>query len=131
MVVATASTRAYISRDGPEDQAGQELCCFECKATPPKLLICSRCKIARYCSKACQKAAWKAEYTGVGHKETCKTFMENLRPAGVPADQGKCAAISAAGSSWIDCGKGDYDIELQACLTLRQQAFFADPEVRF
>jgi hypothetical protein len=78
-------------------------------------LACSRCKIARYCSKGCQKAAWKAEYTGVGHKDTCRTYLENLRPAGVPEDHGKCAAISAAGSSWLDSGPGDYDAELQAC----------------
>jgi hypothetical protein len=125
-VVAVTSERAHLSRDGPEETAGT-LCCWECTAVPAKLLTCSRCKVARYCSKACQKAAWKAEFTGVGHKDTCKTFLENLRPEGVPEDHGKCAAISAAGSSWLSCGPGDYDDELQECLEAREAAFWADP----
>ena len=127
-VVTVASMRARVSRGGP-DGAELPLCCFECMAVLPKLLICSRCRIARYCSKECQKAAWKAEYTGVGHKNTCSNFSENLRPAGMPADQGKCAAISAAGSSWISFGCGDYDSELQACLAAREKAFFVDTGV--
>lgn len=65
----------------------------------------------------------------MGHKDTCRTFLENLRPPGVPEDHGKCAAISAAGSSWVSCGRGDYDSEMQACLTARETAFFADTQV--
>lgn len=33
----------------------------------PKLLVCSACKSAHYCSSACQKAHWKR------HKTTCST----------------------------------------------------------
>ena len=126
-VVKVATDRARFSRDGPEEAS--QLCCWECAAPAAKLLTCSRCRIARYCSKACQKAAWRAEFTGVGHKDTCKTFLENLHPDGVPEDQGKCAAISAAGSSWLCCGAGDDDDELQTCLQAREKAFWADPAV--
>jgi hypothetical protein len=31
------------------------------------LMICTRCKMACYCSKECQKAQWKA-----GHKQACR-----------------------------------------------------------
>ncbi len=37
--------------------------CSSCSA--PSTLQCSRCHSARYCSKACQKAAWKS------HKQSC------------------------------------------------------------
>ncbi|EPQ57665.1 hypothetical protein GLOTRDRAFT_128021 [Gloeophyllum trabeum ATCC 11539] len=33
----------------------------------PKLLVCGRCKAAKYCSAACQKADWKKR-----HKQECK-----------------------------------------------------------
>ena len=44
--------------------------CSHCAALPAKgkkLLTCGRCKTAKYCSAACQKAAW-----GAGHKGVCK-----------------------------------------------------------
>jgi hypothetical protein len=36
------------------------------KMTGTKLLRCTRCKIALYCNKECQKADWKR-----GHKKEC------------------------------------------------------------
>ncbi len=33
--------------------------------------VCPRCKIARYCSDACQKQDW----TAGGHKGTCGTYV--------------------------------------------------------
>lgn len=88
------------------------------------VLVCSRCKVSRYCSKRCQKAAWKDDYTGAGHKLGCDTYLENLRPGGVPADQGKCAAICMAGSCWLDPEE-----ELDDALAQREAYFFADPDV--
>ncbi|BDA46608.1 hypothetical protein COCOBI_09-0600 [Coccomyxa sp. Obi] len=44
--------------------------CFNCcrrSESNTVLLMCSGCKIARYCSRTCQKAHWKA-----GHKYYCK-----------------------------------------------------------
>lgn len=45
---------------------GQRPRCDNCNASPGQLLACSGCGKARYCSKECQKAAWKA------HKVKCK-----------------------------------------------------------
>lgn len=36
----------------------------------PKLLRCARCNVAKYCSKECQAAHWKAG----GHKDVCKAL---------------------------------------------------------
>ncbi|KAL8996922.1 MAG: hypothetical protein Q9169_003681 [Polycauliona sp. 2 TL-2023] len=41
--------------------------CDNCKASSSQLLLCGGCGKVRYCSKECQKAAWKA------HKVQCKT----------------------------------------------------------
>jgi hypothetical protein len=41
--------------------------CWNCKAVRDKLPLCTRCKVARYCSKDCQKTHWKA-----GHKDECR-----------------------------------------------------------
>lgn len=45
--------------------------CLECgeeETDELKLLRCAQCKTARYCSKECQKANWRA-----GHKQLCKS----------------------------------------------------------
>eukprot|EP00941_MAST-03F_sp_MAST-3F-sp1_P005166 g5166.t1 len=54
-------------------------CCDECNleiAEGQKLFWCSKCKEARYCSKTCQKAAWKSNKFETftfwsGHKKQC------------------------------------------------------------
>lgn len=40
--------------------------CRGCGATNRPLLVCSKCKRAKYCSQECQKTAWKT------HKKNCK-----------------------------------------------------------
>jgi hypothetical protein len=40
---------------------------------------CSGCKAARYCSKACQTAAWK-----MGHSKVCKRITEAVATAAAP-----------------------------------------------
>jgi hypothetical protein len=42
------------------------LCCKKSKSRKDKLYACGKCKMARYCSKACQRAHWKC------HEPTCK-----------------------------------------------------------
>lgn len=44
-----------------------------CKVTveKKKLLVCTACKVASYCSEACQKEHWKLE-----HKKICKRIQE-------------------------------------------------------
>jgi len=53
-------------------------CCVKCgisEGTKGKLMQCSRCKLAYYCSKDCQKADWKS------HKEFCKTVSKQEEKA--------------------------------------------------
>ncbi len=45
------------------------LTCDACVAGGVKLSVCARCKLAWYCSEACQRAAWRGPG---GHKERCK-----------------------------------------------------------
>ena len=40
--------------------------CMSCGKEAEKLLVCQRCKKARYCSRPCQLQGWRR-----GHKETC------------------------------------------------------------
>lgn len=49
--------------------------CNNCSSLPerdgPKLLLCAVCKVARYCSRDCQKADWKE------HKIVCKVYARD------------------------------------------------------
>ena len=52
--------------------------CSHCGASPrecadSKLSLCAGCGLVAYCSKGCQRAAWKA-----GHKAECKRFQAEL-----------------------------------------------------
>ena len=44
--------------------------CCVCKAIGVPLRSCGRCKTAKYCSRTCQKADWKA-----GHKQVCAVSL--------------------------------------------------------
>lgn len=58
------SPNAPAPRNAPEVEAG----CLHCgQPGKPRLLSCSKCKTAKYCSPSCQRNDWK------GHKVTCKT----------------------------------------------------------
>lgn len=50
--------------------------CHHCRKLCANPKICSACKFAHYCSKECQKAAWKA-----GHKQKCKQEHDNRKDA--------------------------------------------------
>mmetsp|Transcript_46483 Transcript_46483/g.55901 ORF Transcript_46483/g.55901 Transcript_46483/m.55901 type:complete len:269 (+) Transcript_46483:59-865(+) len=52
--------------------------CFFCGRPAPKSK-CSRCKVAQYCNRDCQKNDWKPI-----HKELCSTWLENYGDG--PAD---------------------------------------------
>ena len=43
--------------------------CFECGRAAEKLSRCSKCKVAKYCSAACQRTAWAR------HKYSCGTAL--------------------------------------------------------
>lgn len=51
--------------------------CMGCRNRVPKELLkkCSACKTVRYCSKECQKKAWRT------HKPTCKKMTARLKRA--------------------------------------------------
>ncbi|KAJ6501458.1 hypothetical protein C8R47DRAFT_970205 [Mycena vitilis] len=42
--------------------------CDSCGSSPPSLLNCGRCAVARYCSRECQGEAWRT------HKRSCRPF---------------------------------------------------------
>lgn len=44
--------------------------CERCGRTDVKMKLCGQCRAARYCSEACQRAAWKL------HKQTCVPIEE-------------------------------------------------------
>ena len=68
----TSSSVFHISDDADADDdafwraAAKGKVCDNCHESPPKLLRCVRCLNAFYCSKTCQKEAWKAM-----HKAEC------------------------------------------------------------
>eukprot|EP00961_Rhodomonas_salina_P275856 3726581-Rhodomonas_salina.4 len=45
--------------------------CFVAETKTAKLLVCSRCRSSKYCSKECQTAAWKS-----GHSKACRPKVE-------------------------------------------------------
>lgn len=77
----TAAVQKWMRKRSGEDKpmtSGCENCRKEADAE--KLKVCSRCRTARYCSAACQKAHWKKT-----HKARCVPFNEaggtvTLRP---------------------------------------------------
>ncbi|TYZ64296.1 hypothetical protein PybrP1_013129 [[Pythium] brassicae (nom. inval.)] len=50
------------------DKRDAALLCRVCKSTAS--LVCSRCKVTRYCGADCQKQDWKS-----AHKNTCKPAL--------------------------------------------------------
>ncbi|EMD37566.1 hypothetical protein CERSUDRAFT_123486 [Gelatoporia subvermispora B] len=58
------------------------------------LRVCGQCKFVRYCSRACQRAAWKT------HKPRCQTGAE-FRAA--LAEDDEAQAINDAFSAWLNC----------------------------
>ncbi|KAL9189096.1 hypothetical protein ACHAXT_011586 [Thalassiosira profunda] len=51
--------------------------CFHCNGGGREMKGCSKCKIARFCNKECQKASWKQGFLGNDeepHKERCPTL---------------------------------------------------------
>ncbi|KIY64311.1 hypothetical protein CYLTODRAFT_446091 [Cylindrobasidium torrendii FP15055 ss-10] len=76
--IATARERtcaSLISTVRSEACAAPE--CFETTATKNhSLLICGRCHLALYCSRECQKAAWK--HSEFPHKPMCHGLLKKL-----------------------------------------------------
>ena len=64
--------------------------CASCGATAA--LHCSRCTLAKYCSKECQRAHWKA------HRPECAP-----RSTHSAASTGAAPTCPACGSAWASC----------------------------
>ena len=67
-VFSTEAKKAVV-----RDDSGHKVSsCEKCKASDPniKLLVCGKCKAARYCSKECQRDHWDE------HKSFCKAICE-------------------------------------------------------
>lgn len=47
--------------------------CSDCEPVNTKYLVCSRCRIARYCSTDCQRENWR------DHKEYCKDYWKESK----------------------------------------------------
>ena len=67
--------------------------CFHCGKNGVKIRQCSRCRTVNYCSKQCQKAAWKS-----GHKEACVTFEGYGRPLKAKGENAENVAIDSSNS---------------------------------
>eukprot|EP00731_Ephydatia_muelleri_P029643 Em0021g166a len=52
--------------------------CWSCDSEPSELLTCARCKVARYCGKACQSADWASR-----HKRWCKALPKYMDLVGI------------------------------------------------
>jgi len=62
------SKRPSSNASAPRNAAEVKAVCLSCgQPGKPRLLSCSKCKTAKYCSASCQRNDWK------GHKVTCKT----------------------------------------------------------
>ena len=79
-----------LSGRGPANPPGT-VCdhCGKPAATVRKMLACGVCQLVRYCSSACQVAAWK------GHKKACnaeKEKRENMTGTRIVKPGGASAA---------------------------------------
>nr|GAT56403.1 predicted protein [Mycena chlorophos] len=98
--VAATMTKWIRKRAGEEEAPREVKRCDQCKSlwTDGALLkICSRCRVARYCSAECQKKAWPK------HKTSCKPFSKEttvtLKPTYKQGD-----VISFAEVTWSSLG---------------------------
>jgi hypothetical protein len=79
--VAPPAARPSSSGRAAQQAGGQEEAvpaqCAACHALPPagrKFQVCAGCRAVRYCSPACQKAAWRS-----GHKAECRAAQSGAQ----------------------------------------------------
>ena len=92
----TSPSKRYSSASGmPVEGSGTKLCAA-CGASPSsntKLLTCSGCHVARYCSPACQRSHWKV------HKPDCKAAAAAAAAAHVPGGPATASSSGRAGAT--------------------------------
>lgn len=66
--------------------------CWSCDSEAHELLTCARCKVARYCGKACQRADWTSR-----HKTWCRALPKYMDLVGINYNkwEGKCIPFQA------------------------------------
>jgi hypothetical protein len=71
--LAVAKAAAKAAAKAKAEAAAAKRFCVNCDRTSEggKFRVCMGCKSARYCSRACQIAHWKA-----GHRDVCRSLSE-------------------------------------------------------
>ncbi|XP_074654961.1 uncharacterized protein LOC141908709 [Tubulanus polymorphus] len=91
--------------------------CSACRMKPGKH-VCSRCKVARYCSKECQRTDWKDS-----HKKTCSSpearAQKKLNTLGVATGD------INANQLWVDIDPQRTPNEMRFVSTISNQGSFA------
>ncbi|GMI27993.1 hypothetical protein TrCOL_g8140 [Triparma columacea] len=77
--------------DGIGDNNKYDYVCYSCSKPDPSL-TCVACKVARYCSKECQKRDWSCKNGGGYHKLNCP-FMKSLTREGKMDEVGKRGVV--------------------------------------
>jgi hypothetical protein len=68
LVIAEAEAEAPAVQDPPRDVCGNAACA----SVDPPQFVCSGCQATYYCSKECQRTAWR------GHKAACRAALAAL-----------------------------------------------------
>jgi tetratricopeptide (TPR) repeat protein len=104
---AGAAAEASAAARAADAAADDDVCCDHCggaAAAGRRLLLCTRCREARYCGEACQAAAWG------GHKGACTAALRRRRaqPAAAPAQPPQAAPArgGAKGAAAADAVPG-------------------------
>jgi hypothetical protein len=100
--------------------------CDSCGKEGSGTLQCSRCQAAFYCSKDCQRNAWKLG----GHKAACGTMKEEVEATGLRTVKRMCdltlpTIIRVQGLDEID-GSGPYRAAIKEGLHAAMKALFQD-----
>ena len=85
--------RLFFGRAGEGNSIGLNVCAF-CGLTENRLMVCSRCKVMKYCSRECQRTHWNES-----HRRDCVPYIEgrdiNTGNRAEPLNQGHINANSS------------------------------------
>lgn len=97
-----------LAAAGPSIQTGYKTDvrapCFRCKQFVIHVKRCSKCRVAQYCSRECQKKHWKEG----GHKQQCKRLREERKCVGDGSDSVILDVAGHDNRATRFCAKGDF-----------------------